>query len=273
MRATPNTKPGPVRRPRQRHSATLPGCASGTVPQFEWTKSRGPVIYYSGHGDLAAETNSSGTRTTDHTYDPFGAPLDTPPANATAHRYTGAWDKQNDSTNGLVLMGARLYDPGLGRFLTTDPIQGGSLNNYDYAGQDPINGYDLSGRMAREEPEPEGFIREPAGTGRVDDIDGVITGEYDTTVETRSGPVGVSAHVEAEGATVKVNRVGIYGLNPGEVGPKSVGVRPFLSLMRGFLKSAADAGFDRAEFDYYRAPPGGGPGRWVHREVDLAPYK
>ena len=43
MRATPNPKPGPVRRPRQRHSATLPGCASGTVPQFEWTKSRGPV--------------------------------------------------------------------------------------------------------------------------------------------------------------------------------------------------------------------------------------
>jgi hypothetical protein len=43
MRATPNTKPGPVRRPRQRHSATLPGCASGTVPQFEWTKNRGPV--------------------------------------------------------------------------------------------------------------------------------------------------------------------------------------------------------------------------------------
>jgi hypothetical protein len=44
VRATPNAKPGPVRRPRQRHSATLAGCASGTVPQFEWTKSRGPVI-------------------------------------------------------------------------------------------------------------------------------------------------------------------------------------------------------------------------------------
>jgi hypothetical protein len=47
VRATPNTKPGPVRRPRQRHSATLAGCASGTVPQFEWTKSRGPVNRFS----------------------------------------------------------------------------------------------------------------------------------------------------------------------------------------------------------------------------------
>ena len=42
-------------------------------------------------------------------------------------------------------MGARPYDPTTGRFLAVDPIDGGSLNNYDYAGQDPINCYDLSG--------------------------------------------------------------------------------------------------------------------------------
>jgi hypothetical protein len=42
-------------------------------------------------------------------------------------------------------MGARPYDPSLGRFLAVDPVDGGSLNNYDYSAQDPINGYDLSG--------------------------------------------------------------------------------------------------------------------------------
>ena len=46
-------------------------------------------------------------------------------------------------------MGARPYDPNLGRFLAVDPIHGGSLNNYDYAGQDPIDNYDLSGTMTR----------------------------------------------------------------------------------------------------------------------------
>jgi len=67
------------------------------------------------------------------------------PADKTSHRYTGRWDKQYDSTTSLILMGARPYDPALGRFLAIDPIDGGSLNNYDYAGQDPINGYDLDG--------------------------------------------------------------------------------------------------------------------------------
>jgi len=42
-------------------------------------------------------------------------------------------------------MGARPYDTALGRFLTVDPIDGGSLNTYDYAAQDPVNGFDLNG--------------------------------------------------------------------------------------------------------------------------------
>jgi hypothetical protein len=43
-------------------------------------------------------------------------------------------------------MGVRLYSPVLGRFLQTDPVPGGSRNAYDYAGQDPINTFDLDGR-------------------------------------------------------------------------------------------------------------------------------
>ena len=46
-------------------------------------------------------------------------------------------------------MGVRPYDPAIGRFLATDPIEGGSLNAYDYAGQNPIDSYDLDGRWCR----------------------------------------------------------------------------------------------------------------------------
>ena len=43
-------------------------------------------------------------------------------------------------------MGARVYDPHIGRFLQTDPVYGGSANAYDYASQDPIDNVDLDGQ-------------------------------------------------------------------------------------------------------------------------------
>ena len=103
-------------------------------------------LYYGGHGDVAAEANGSGTRTAAYTYDSFGGPLQTSPANTTIERWTGRWDKQLDTASGLVQMGARPYDSTLGRFLAVDPFEGGALNAYDYAAQDPINTYDLDGR-------------------------------------------------------------------------------------------------------------------------------
>lgn len=45
----------------------------------------------------------------------------------------------------LIEMGARVYSPELGRFLQVDPIDGGSENDYDYVGGDPVNGFDLKG--------------------------------------------------------------------------------------------------------------------------------
>jgi hypothetical protein len=44
-------------------------------------------------------------------------------------------------------MGVRLYDPNLGRFLSMDPVEGGSANDYDYVSGDPVNAFDLDGRM------------------------------------------------------------------------------------------------------------------------------
>jgi RHS repeat-associated protein len=112
----------------------------------EVAKRRDHYLYYNGHGDLAAEADASRNPTgTPQTYDPFGAPLATQPANTTEHLFTGRWNKQYDTSSDLILMGARLYDPSLGRFLAIDPVEGGSLNNYDYAGQDPVNLYDLAG--------------------------------------------------------------------------------------------------------------------------------
>ena len=45
-------------------------------------------------------------------------------------------------------MGVRLYNPESGRFLSTDPVYGGNANTYTYP-LDPVNMYDLDGRMAQ----------------------------------------------------------------------------------------------------------------------------
>ncbi len=103
-------------------------------------------VYYDAHGNVVGEANASGATTAAHSYDPFGAPLDTVPTNTTTHRYVGSANKNLDTASNLILMGARPYDPGLGRFLETDPVDGGSCNTYDYVCQDPINGFDLDGR-------------------------------------------------------------------------------------------------------------------------------
>jgi hypothetical protein len=42
-------------------------------------------------------------------------------------------------------MGARQYSPLLGRFLQTDPVEGGNENEYVYPA-DPINHFDIDGR-------------------------------------------------------------------------------------------------------------------------------
>ena len=42
-------------------------------------------------------------------------------------------------------MGARPYSPMLGRFLSVDPEEGGSANDYDHVAGDPINTLDLDG--------------------------------------------------------------------------------------------------------------------------------
>ncbi|MFC0643992.1 RHS repeat-associated core domain-containing protein [Cellulomonas phragmiteti] len=85
-------------------------------------------------------------------YDEFGAPQPlSGAASANApprYGWLGAAQRSVDTPAGVVLMGVRLYHPGVGRFLQVDPVPGGSANQYDYCNADPVNCTDLSGTIA-----------------------------------------------------------------------------------------------------------------------------
>jgi len=116
------------------------------------TRASGNVWSYPNiHGDVVAATNSAGVKqgSTVH-YDPYGQALATPVDNAAGQLDYG-WLGQHlrpfesqDSVN-TIEMGARPYISGLGRFLETDPVEGGTPNEYVYVG-DPVNQKDLSGK-------------------------------------------------------------------------------------------------------------------------------
>lgn len=77
--------------------------------------------------------------------DEYGSPRD-PIATSSPYGWLGSKQRQSGGViGGLVLMGARLYNPRSGRFLSRDPIAGGNANSYGYP-EDPVNKTDLNGQ-------------------------------------------------------------------------------------------------------------------------------
>jgi RHS repeat-associated protein len=98
--------------------------------------------------NVANLTDASGVTEWSYSYEPYGTatavPNGSPPANPM--QYNGQY---LDAT-GLYNLRAREYDPTTGRFNGLDPTPPGPTSpyeaSYDYAGQDPINNYDLDGK-------------------------------------------------------------------------------------------------------------------------------
>jgi RHS repeat-associated protein len=97
-------------------------------------------------GSPVAVTNAAGQVIERVDYEPWGAVIGNPTRSGMG--YTG---HVMDGSTGLTYMQQRYYDPSLGRFLSTDPVQpdpmdGGNFNRYWYAANNPYFYRDPDGR-------------------------------------------------------------------------------------------------------------------------------
>jgi RHS repeat-associated protein len=99
------------------------------------------------HGDIMATATTSGTATgptATYVYTEFGTPENGSPG---TYGWLGGDQISGNALGGQLLMGARAYNTSAGRFSQVDPVPGGSANAYDYAYQEPIGNFDLSGNF------------------------------------------------------------------------------------------------------------------------------
>ncbi|WP_406113915.1 polymorphic toxin-type HINT domain-containing protein [Streptomyces sp. NBC_01014] len=121
--------------------------AARTSKGLEWQ-------FSDGHGTAEAQVDSTTQEVSFRRMDPFGNPRGQQPS-------TGAWfgDKGfvggiQDTTSDLTHLGAREYDPTIGRFVSLDPVLELSdpqqINGYTYASDNPVGGSDPTGLKTME---------------------------------------------------------------------------------------------------------------------------
>ena len=106
--------------------------------------------HHDGLGSTVGLTDAAGAVAAQRTYDAWGNRRTSSGSAPGNYQFTGA---ELDPTSGFYHMGARFYDPAIGRWLSEDPVQGEhfdpeTLNYYAYVNSNPLLLVDPDGAIA-----------------------------------------------------------------------------------------------------------------------------
>jgi RHS repeat-associated protein len=127
-------------------------CSCGLLNDERLSNGKEYYYLFDGLGSIVGLTDSSGHDVNRYDYDPYGNMLNQQEQSGVNNpwKYAGGYF---DSSTGLYKYGIRYYDPSIGRWTQRTPV-GGSLsetlkaNPYTYAGDDPVNMTDPTGKDA-----------------------------------------------------------------------------------------------------------------------------
>ncbi|MGW6506541.1 RHS repeat-associated core domain-containing protein [Streptomyces niveus] len=201
----------------QRYYSAGDGKALRTNTSLSW-------IVDDHHGTSSMTVDASTQQITRRYTKPFGEARGTPPAAWPDDK--GFLGKPADTNTGLTHIGAREYDPSIGRFLSVDPILAPedheSLNGYAYANNTPVTladptGLRPDGACGGSGPCNVGSKKQPKWETWTYDGDGAWSWGWSAQVNTTFSYKG--SKYSASG-TVSYNQKTGYSIPPLKIGPK-----------------------------------------------------
>ena len=114
---------------------------------------------YDGNGNVTDLVDGGGTVVAHYEYSPFGSVVTKTGGYADINPFRWSTKYQDDET-GLVYYGLRYYSPGMGRWISRDPIEeDGGLNIYGFVNNAPIDLYDSIGLTSNDyNPPPDSTV-------------------------------------------------------------------------------------------------------------------